>query len=1363
MKSFKSSRFKWFGVLFATALLCTVMSASIVLTTSALVPCEGEVWGTDAATIDEAVDAAVEVAEQVAREGQVLLKNENSALPMAGDEWVSVLSTSDTSANSSYISGIESGGFKVFNTTEADPSKYSDADKRGHEASDVAIIMVKGVSSAYGDAGGPAGGEGQSTADVGDEEDHKDAAGNPYTYEDGDLFTHKNLPYSEDEEGNKTYFKTSLQLSDTDEEVVKYATDNFDKVIVMLTNGSPSEVGILQANPDIDAILLVGSLGAHGYDEIGKVLNGTVNPSGRTVDLWAWDITGRPTWFNDGNANNIFTSPEEEAAAEIKGMAVTSVFRTGTKDASGHYPYYQRAQHTTADIVPYVYTVMYEEDIYTGYRYYETAAAEASKGNYTGFEYDHEVLYPFGYGLSYTDFEWEVIGTDTEDWGKQQDDYTKDGKMSVTVKVTNTGSVAGKDVVQIYGHAPYYQGGVEKAEHELIGFEKTDLIQPGCSDIVTVTVNIQDLASYDYDNANNNGVSTYELDKVADTDTKGNPLHDSTGHYELRVMRNSHDYGNDNNSVYNAEDNTKGMVVRLTDLTEDIILNEDDFSGSEVGNLFSGDDINNTLSYDPATQKTLVEEGKMTLMSRANFSGTWPAVATEEQLVRSDDYYKMITEFADYNAENWQDYYKLLYPDGTATSDDETEFEWTISKDDFEAMDATLGTKSWTQRSEDANLEELQASDDWLWFSDMVGYDYRDGGEGLAKWNQFMNQLTWQEMVEWIGNGGRRTAAIASVGHQACSYVDATQQMNSSNNFGWGSTYISARTWNKELTYKRGYTVAEIGLLDGVEAYYAPAVNLHRSPFGGRNDEYWSEDGYLSGHLAGNMLAGVQSTGMICTIKHFALNENENMRQSLHTYLSEQTFRELYLPAFQICIQEYGSQGVMTAYNTIGDMHATSAYNFNRKLLEEEWNFDGFNVSDAADPYKDFYTMDMAIRSGLTMLLCDWGTLSTYEQGTGTYEGVTLFVTGEWDDNAQCVKVKNYSADATGATTVASYTNWYHLRMVVMRSLFTEVNSIIGNNGINLSEYKGSTLAPATQGAEYTADIGLEGVSNATYSVSSGELPEGLSISGGQITGTPTGSGDYSFTVTLTSGNFITTSAEYSMTVASAFDMDDTGFEEMSVGEEYLAYIVSDSINTDEGSDYTSLSYALESGSTLPAGLSLDSSTGEISGTPTEGGEFTVTFVITASSSSGSNPGGPSGGPGGSSGGSGGSSDDEYTFTYTFSIAGGTDTPGEPVEEGGVMMRVQDGYIQYSNNGGETWNNLLEVEEDSISMRVQDGYFQYSTDGTTWNNLIAVADLQETDEGGCGGSVVGTVSIVAVCLIMAFVAIAISKRRKSDK
>ena len=132
-------------------------------------------------------------------------------------------------------------------------------------------------------------------------------------------------------------------------------------------------------------------------------------------------------------------------------------------------------------------------------------------------------------------------------------------------------------------------------------------------------------------------------------------------------------------------------------------------------------------------------------------------------------------------------------------------------------------------------------------------------------------------------------------------------------------------------------------------------------------------------------------------------------------------------------------------------MHATSAYNFNRKLLEEEWNFDGFNVSDAADPYKDFYTMDMAIRSGLTMLLCDWGTLSTYEQGTGTYEGVTLFVTGEWDDNAQCVKVKNYSADATGATTVASYTNWYHLRMVVMRSLFTEVNSIIGNNGINLS------------------------------------------------------------------------------------------------------------------------------------------------------------------------------------------------------------------------------------------------------------------------------------------------------------------------
>ena len=1191
-----------------------VLAAALMLSSSisvfAQVPCTGETWGTNAATAEEAQSLAMEVLEQICAEGQVLLKNDGT-LPLGTENWISLLPTSSQNASQTIVDGIESAGFKVFATSTNDPAKYTDLDKRQHKKTDVAIVVMTSVSEASQDAwsSGPGGGgEGKSSASLTEVEDNMDADGNPYLFEDGTPFLHKFLPYKL-VDGEPEYYKTSLQISDKTEEVIKYATDNFDKVIVVLFNSNPSEVGILQLNDKINAILLSGPITgtSTGIDQLGKILSGETNPSGRTVDLWAYDITGRPSWFNDGNANNIFPTAEDEEAYEFTNIAITSAFRDGEADENGLYPYHRRQQHslTGSDITPYVYTVQYEEDIYTGYRYYETAATEAALGNYDGFVYEHEVLYPFGYGLSYTNFFWEIVDTDLTDWGKQQDEYENGGKLVVKVKVTNIGNVAGKDVVELFAHAPYYENGVSKAEHVLVGFEKTSLLKPGQSEVLTISMNIQDMASFDYLDANGNGTTTYELDKNGAADTAGNPVHDSVGKYELRVMKNSHDYGNDDKEA---------MTIALDDLAEDIILDKDDFSGSTVEALFSGDDINNTLGWDPETNQTLVEEGKMTLLSRADFAGTWPAVATAEQLIRSEKYFDTLTQFADYNAENWETYHTLVYGEEATAgieSEDDSLFPWAVSEAEFKGEEEyQLGinlaekydTASWTQRSESSDLAALQASDDWLWFPDMVGVDYRNGGEELALWNKFMNELTYQEMIEWITNGGRRTGKIDTVGKQACSYVDASSRMNTSHNLSYADQYISCRTWNKALSYKRGVVVGETALLDGIEAYYAPAVDLHRSPFAGRNDEYWSEDGFLAGYMAGNMLAGCQSTGLICTVKHFALNENENMRQSLHTYVSEQAFRELYLPAFHICMQEFGSWGVMTAYNCIGDTHATSAYAFNTLLLGNEWGFDGFNISDAADAWKDFYTDDMALRVGLNQFLCDWSASNGFDQYHNK-ANVRFYPTGKYNEEENLVYI---SPEAEDQYDVVSYTSWVALRVAVMKALFVEVNSNIGNNGINFAKYTGGDLPDAMQGADYTASVAYEG-KDATYTLESGALPAGISISGGKISGKPTAAGDYEFVIRLTSGNYITTTATYKLHVEEAFATDEPT-DALQVGEEFSAYIEPDESIVDK---YDKWTYAVASGSALPAGLELNAEDGEIFGTPAQAGRFTTTFTVT--------------------------------------------------------------------------------------------------------------------------------------------------------
>ncbi|MBQ3042388.1 MAG: glycoside hydrolase family 3 C-terminal domain-containing protein, partial [Clostridia bacterium] len=412
--------------------------------------------------------------------------------------------------------------------------------------------------------------------------------------------------------------KHYLQLTDSEEELLELAKSKCNKVVVLINSSNVMELGNMQNDSEIDAILCVFRPGADGLTGLGNILNGTVSPSAKTVDIYPADLTKDPTWYNYGDGEQWLSSKDD---------AVSTAFRY--IDANGQPVEYVRDNPNTW-LIPGVSTgynfVYYEESIYMGYRYYETAAAEAEAGNYDGFDYSKEVVYPFGYGLSYTTFDWQQVGTLPADWASQQ-------SLTIKVKVTNTGAVAGKDVVQVYAHAPYIPGEVEKAEVSLVGFGKTSTLAPGQSEILEIKVNVQDIASFDDYDKNGNGKSTYELD--------------AGDGYELRLQSDSH---------------TAKVVIALDALANDVILDKDDFSGNTAEALFSGEDIYNMLGWEDG--QTLVEAGKMTLMSRADFAGTFPKYTKMEDTIRSSEWFAFHNDYDCFNADT-----QTLFPeveDGTS-------------------------------------------------------------------------------------------------------------------------------------------------------------------------------------------------------------------------------------------------------------------------------------------------------------------------------------------------------------------------------------------------------------------------------------------------------------------------------------------------------------------------------------------------------------------------------------------------------------------------------------------------------------------------------------------------------------------------
>lgn len=624
-----------------------------------------------------------------------------------------------------------------------------------------------------------------------------------------------------------------LQLSNREEDLLDLVTANFDNVILVYNGANAFQMDFLKDYPQIKGVLLCPGTGQSGFEGFGKVVSGEVNPSGRTVDTYVSNLKNAPWWNNFGDFK--YTNTEEL-----------------NSDSSFFDP-----EGTTPSFVNYV------EGIYVGYKFYETAADEGL------INYDDEVVFPFGYGLSYTSFTKEMSG------------ITNDGtSLNFTVTVTNTGSVAGKDVVEIYSDPPYTNGGIEKATANLLDFAKTNELAPGESQTIEFSIPVEDLASYDYQT---NGCYVLEA-----------------GDYVISANDDSH----------NVADSQTYTVA------SDIVYNESNKRGSDA--------VAATNEFDFA-------EGEITYLSRADgFANYAEATAAPATYEMTDEQKAAFDNAHTYTEAGYQ------------------------NDDDANAADITTGAKN------------------GLKLVDLRGVDYND-----AKWDQLLDQMTIDEMQQTIGFGGYQTAAVSSIEKVRTNDCDGPASIN--NNFtgvgsvGFPAATLIGMTWDKDLAYAFGDSIGEMANEMDTSGWYGPAMNIHRTAFAGRNFEYYSEDGVLSGRMASNAILGAQEHGVYAYMKHFALNDQEGNRTSMAaTWSNEQAIREIYLKPFEISVKDADCHAVMSSFNYIGTRWAGGCKELLKNVLRGEWGFVGFVETDYFGVY-GYMTADQGVRNGSDLMLCTTG------------------------------------------------------------------------------------------------------------------------------------------------------------------------------------------------------------------------------------------------------------------------------------------------------------------------------------------------------------------------------------------------------
>mgnify|MGYP002769588445 FL=1 len=695
-----------------------------------------------------------------------------------------------------------------------------------------------------------------------------------------------------------------LSLSDEEKSVLQAIKDgNFKKRIVLVNTFNTPELGWLD-DYNIDACLYIGGPGEVGMDAVTDILTGDINPSGHLADTYAYSVMSAPSMQNFGN-----------------------------------FVYANADSITNKDSQKYL---MYNEGIYVGYRYYETRYEDSvlNQGNATAsvgvfnssantWNYAQEVQFPFGYGLSYSTFT-QKLNSVNVDWANK--------KATVKVTVNNTSSnYAGKDVVEVYAQAPMTDNGVEKSAIQLCGFAKTDEIQPGKSQGVTIEIDLRDIASYDYQN-----YKTYIMDE---------------GDYYFAIGNDAHDALN--NILALKGKNLSDGMTSVGDAGNAVKANKASFDKDEYRLSKTNASITNQFETADINYYTKGTSDEVKYLSRKDWNGTWPKNMTGFSATQ-----KMIEDAASYYSEK---------TDGTTSPS-------AYQKGDSDTSSITYGAEK------KYNLAM------------MIGVDYDD-----PAWDELLNQLTLDDYYNSTKQGRE---AIESVGLSATTAVDGPSAWTKSkyitdykNQYNadkvettdelmvsYPTETVTAGTWNVPLTYELGKSFGEEGLWGGGVGWYGPAANIHRTPFGGRNFEYFSEDGFISGKLAESEVQGAMSKGTIPYLKHFFGNDQETNRIGVCTFMNEQSIREIYLRSFQYAFETTGENdkscsGVMGAFNRLGMVWTGHHQGLWKEVMEKEWGFKGNVTTDFGQKQGSLMEPQLAYEAGTTMFCTSGAGFANYLKG----------------------------------------------------------------------------------------------------------------------------------------------------------------------------------------------------------------------------------------------------------------------------------------------------------------------------------------------------------------------------------------------